>query len=471
MIALRRFFALPALEDESQARKAQLLYLILWGLILVPIPYVLYHVIVAPENLTRALIQTGFGETVNVILLYLLRKGQVRTASFLQVTIFWFFFTAAAITAESVHGPAYLLGYPLVILIAGVLLGGKAAMIIAVLSLISGGVMAYAETQGWLIADISADPFSPWAMSLAIFPMSAALQALAAREVHSALLRARASEERYRLISRVSSDYTFSTESDSEGNMRLNWAAGAFERITGYTVEEYVATGGWPGHLHPDDAEKDAQATATLKTNHPVVSEVRTRTKNGEQRWVRVYAHPVWDSERNRLGAIVGAVQDITEQHETEERELYRRAMLEKVVQLGKVVTEVKNFRTTLETIWHGVHDGLGFDRVGIFLYNPTRHSMDATLGTDRVGQLEEKWGHWYPLSGIQIFTRLLEKPEGIYFTHNYEVEHGRGHAGDMVGVTDFAAVAAWAGSKPVAIICVDNLVTGRSIRDEELEA
>ena len=40
-----------------------------------------------------------------------------------------------------------------------------------------------------------------------------------------------------------------------------------------------------------------------------------------------------------------------------------------------------------------------------------------------------------------------------------------------MVGVTDFAGVAAWAGSKPVAIICVDNLVTGHAIGDSELEA
>ena len=471
MTVLRRLFAPPVFEDESKTRKAQLLYIILCGLILVPIPYVLYHVIAAPEHLTRALIQTGFGETVNVILLYVLRRGQVRTASILQVTLFWFFFTVSAWTADGVHGAAYLLGYPLVILIAGVLLGGKAAMIITLVSLLSGGIMAYMETQGWLIPNISADPFSLWVMSLAIFTMSAALQTLAAREIRSALLRARTSEEKYRLISQVSSDYTFSTELDSKGNMRLNWAAGAFEKITGYTVEEYTATGGWVGHLHPDDIQKDAQATATLKTNRPVVSEVRTYVKSGELCWVRVYAHPVWDHEKSKLVAIVGAVQDITKPHEAEERELYRREMLEKVVQLGKVVTEVNNSRTTLDRIWHGVHDVLGFDRVGIFLYNPDRHSMDATLGTDRLGQLEEKWGHWYPLSGIQIFTRLLEKPDGLYFTHNYEAEVGSGHEGDMAGVRDFAAVAAWAGSKPVAIICVDNLVTGRPIRDEELEA
>ncbi len=40
-----------------------------------------------------------------------------------------------------------------------------------------------------------------------------------------------------------------------------------------------------------------------------------------------------------------------------------------------------------------------------------------------------------------------------------------------MYGVKDFAAVTAWAGDKLVAVICADNLVTGRSIAGEQLEA
>jgi PAS domain S-box-containing protein len=471
MTALRKLLAPPVFENEITTRKAHLLYVILWGLILVPIPYVLYHLIAAPGHLFRTLIQAAFGEIVNFALLFLLRRGYVQIASILQVVIFWLFFTVSALTSDGTRGAAYLLGYPLVIVITGVLLGGRATVIVTLLSLASGGIMAYAETQGWLTTQISRGPFSLWAMSLAIFPMSAALQYLAAREIHNSLLRARASEEKYRLISQVSSDYTFSTTLDSNGHMHLDWVAGAFEKITGYSTEEYVSSGGWLGHLYPDDAEKDVQDMAMLKDNQPVVTEVRTYTKARELRWVRVYAHPVWDQEEDRLAGIVGAVQDITDQRRAEERELRRHAMLEKVVRLGKVVTEAKDFRTTLERIWHGVRDDLAFDRVGIFIYNPDRHSMDATLGTDTLGQMEEKWGRWYPLSGIAIFTRLLEKPDGFYFTHNYAVEHGNGEDGDMAGVKDYAAVAAWAGEKPIAILCVDNLITGRPIGDEELEA
>lgn len=133
-----------------------------------------------------------------------------------------------------------------------------------------------------------------------------------------------ASEERYRLISEVSSDYTFSTRVAPDGSLHLEWVAGAFETITGYTFEEYVERGGWRAALHPDDMEQDAKDLACLRANQPVVSEIRTIAKDGIVHWVRVYAHPVWDAENARLAGIYGAVQDVTERRriETEREDL-----------------------------------------------------------------------------------------------------------------------------------------------------
>ena len=109
---------------------------------------------------------------------------------------------------------------------------------------------------------------------------------------------------------------------DAQGALRLNWVAGAFETITGYTFDEYVAHGGWVATLHPDDVAQDARDMATLQANQPVVTEVRTISKSGTMRWVQVYAHPVWDEIAHRLVGIYGAVQDITERKQAEaERE------------------------------------------------------------------------------------------------------------------------------------------------------
>jgi signal transduction histidine kinase len=145
--------------------------------------------------------------------------------------------------------------------------------------------------------------------------------------------------------------------------------------------------------------------------------------------------------------------------------------MLEKVIRLGKYVTEATDLRLTLERIWHGIHDELGFDRLAIFLYNHERHTFDGTLGTSMQGGIVEEWDQSYPISEIAIFSRVLQQPDGMYFTRNYDEENHMAEDSEMWGVKDYAAVAAWAGSKPIAVICADNLMTGRRMDSEHLEA
>ncbi|HVF26382.1 MAG TPA: PAS domain S-box protein, partial [Anaerolineales bacterium] len=133
----------------------------------------------------------------------------------------------------------------------------------------------------------------------------------------------RLSEERYRLVSSVISDYTFSNVQNETGEIVLTWVAGAFEQISGYTFDEFNARGGWVSTVHPDDLEQDAQDMEKLRNNQRVISELRTIHKDGTIRWVKSYAHPVWDEEQSRLIGIYGAVQDITDrkriEHEREE--------------------------------------------------------------------------------------------------------------------------------------------------------
>ena len=129
----------------------------------------------------------------------------------------------------------------------------------------------------------------------------------------------RLSEERYRLVSSVISDYTFSNVQNEKGEIVLNWVAGAFEQISGYTLEEFNSRGGWASTVHPDDVEQDAHDMELLRRNQQVISEIRTIHKDGSIRWVKSYAHPVWDEEKQELVGIYGAVQDITERKRIEE--------------------------------------------------------------------------------------------------------------------------------------------------------
>lgn len=318
---LREFLKPPVFEDEHKTHQAYLLNIIIWGLITIPIPYVLYALFFTPDAATRALTQGAVGEAINITLLFLLKKGYVRAVSILQVISFWVFFTVSAVTGVGVQGESYLLGYPLVIVIASILLGNSFAMGITIFSLLSGLLMVFASTNGLINTDVDRPPLLTWVLSFAIFPMGAVLQSLSSQIVNKALQRARQSEEKYRLISRVSSDYAFESQINKKGEGETVWLGGAFEKMTGYTPEEYIKAGGWYGHIHPDDLDKDAEDMKKLLNNQDVLgSEIRTFAKNGEIRWERVFAHPIWDEENNRLAGIVGAVQDITEQKEAQKK-------------------------------------------------------------------------------------------------------------------------------------------------------
>ena len=588
----------PVFDDEEKTHQAYLLNIILWALIFVPLPYLLYILFAQPEMAARAWVQTIFGEAVNIFLLLLLKRGYVRLASLIQTIALWLFFTATAFTAYGVQDESYLFGYPLIILIAGVLLGTRVAAGFTVLCLISGLSMVYSLNIGVIEISDNRSVLFTWVLSLIIFPIFTTLQYLTWRTVDNALTRAQRSEEKYKVISKVSSDYAFESRITKEGVAETIWLGGAFEKMTGYTPEEYFAAGGWYGHVHPDDLEQDNIDMMKLFNNEAVQgSEIRTFAKNGEVRWERVFAHPIWSTEENRLIGILGAVQDITEQKQAQEKlqkiflqqeailnnipdmawlkdtesryiavneqflricglnrediigktdveiwdadyakkyraddldviqsgvrktveemqkdssdreywvettktpiynerrevigttgiareitqrklaeisDQIRREMLEKVVQLGKRVTEVSDLKTTLEKIWHGVHDDLDFDRLGIFLYNAERNSMDSALGTDTQGRMQDTRGQWFPLAEFEAFNMLLKQSDGLYFTRNYASENNIPPGHEMYGVNDYAAVAVWGGKKLVAAISVDQLTSQRQISPAQLES
>jgi PAS domain S-box-containing protein len=132
-------------------------------------------------------------------------------------------------------------------------------------------------------------------------------------EERKAEQRLKENETQFRLISNLTSDYLFSTRRNKEGEQETDWVAGAFEKITGYIVEEYKAIGGWRATLLEEDLEKDLEDFKKLEQNENVISEIRNYKKDGSIVWVRSYGHPIWDEKENRLDGIIGAVQDITE--------------------------------------------------------------------------------------------------------------------------------------------------------------
>jgi PAS domain S-box-containing protein len=219
------------------------------------------------------------------------------------------------------------------------------------------------------------------------------------------------SEERYRLISEVMSDYTFSTKLDEEGRLVLDWVAGAFETITGYTYDEYVARGGWLATLHPDDREQDARDMETLRANRQIVTEVRTITKSGAVRWVRVYGHPVWDAARGGLVGIYGAVQDVTDRKQAEaDREALIRELEAKNAELERFTYTVSHdLKSPLITI----RGFLTFVEKDAVEGNLERLRADVGRISNAVAKMQRLLNELLELSRV---GRVVNPPEAVPF-------------------------------------------------------
>jgi PAS domain S-box-containing protein len=132
----------------------------------------------------------------------------------------------------------------------------------------------------------------------------------------------RASEQRNKLVSDLSTDYVYGGYLDGNGQFVLTELTEGFTRVFGYTLDDVIARGGWTSIVHPDDVqaemEKSRQNRANQTTRHQ--SEVRLLTKSGEFRWLRYSAERFAATPGGPLDRILGAVLDITERRQAEER-------------------------------------------------------------------------------------------------------------------------------------------------------
>ncbi len=135
------------------------------------------------------------------------------------------------------------------------------------------------------------------------------------RETEKAL---RESEERYRIISELISDYAYAFQVAPDGTLVHDWITNSFKRITGYDHEEIDERGQY-ALFHPDEAARTEADVKRVLQGEAMSGVYRIITKSGDVRWVNIFRQPVWDEAEQRVVRVYGVAQDITERKQSED--------------------------------------------------------------------------------------------------------------------------------------------------------
>lgn len=147
----------------------------------------------------------------------------------------------------------------------------------------------------------------------------------------------RNSEERYRSISEIISDFAYGFRVEPDNNIVNEWVIGALERITGFSIEDLQKRGGWENLIHPDDISIPRKQLEVLLSGKPDIGEYRIVAKDGKVLWMRNYARPVWDEELGRVTYIYGAVQDITQRKLAEDEKRILETKLQRAKKMEAI--------------------------------------------------------------------------------------------------------------------------------------
>jgi diguanylate cyclase (GGDEF)-like protein len=161
--------------------------------------------------------------------------------------------------------------------------------------------------------------------------------------------------------------------------------------------------------------------------------------------------------------------------HEEQGQGLARRVHdLEWLRDISRRVNVARTLEEVLDVVYDGIHDGLGYDRVGIQLFDHDAGIFEERLGTDAEGRKLKPQGRVLslakdsPIWHLPDIAALLEGAE-YYYTADAVAETPPEQQYLLDGApTEQLAVGLRSGDALIGMISVDNLVSGRRITPDD---
>ena len=305
--------------DEEKSRRAALLNILLWAATEVAALHILIGAIVGRDLVSRLVLAFSIFPALYG-LWWLMRRGRVGLASTLFcLALFAFLVTYTAISAEA-RGLA-IDSLIIVVLVAGLLMGFRAAWVFAGLYFCAGVVLWITGRIGYLPGGaFKSDVFTFVVMHVALILAALFVLYLAIKSLEQALARAQKeaaerqrSDEAYRAL----------VDNSLQGLVIVQdnyivFANPAFIKMSGYTLTELLALSEETvvELVHSEDRSIVVDAYTQSRRENLTSYTCRGKRKDGTTMWIEVFASVIQYREQP---AIQFAVIDATEQRHRNE--------------------------------------------------------------------------------------------------------------------------------------------------------
>jgi PAS domain S-box-containing protein len=477
-----QLLAAPTFEDEDKSRSAYFLNTILLIFLLVDLVYIAFSVLTiftqSPPTGLPALVRVVIIALMLIALRVVLRKSYVRVSAFTFLVFLWSVITFGYITVGGIKASG-LSGYIVTVIVAALLLGGRAAIVTGAICVLAGWGLLYGEQTGQLTAFV-ATPLNTVILGViqsVYIILSSALLYLAATSIRKAMDRARQHEralaERNQdlqreiiLHSQAEDAYRLLVEQMSQGLLifqdnHITYANNAVAELCGRSVAELLAMPDPFELIHPDDRDAISQSFQARIKGKPTAphEQFRVVRRDGQSRWLELFISQIM--YRGTLAIQIITI-DVTERRKDEEA-LRASAGEAKQFQdqlkaLHEVSIELTNASSLDDLTRLAIVLGrsrLSFDRLGLWLINDDGETMNSTWGTDANGQLmeEKHLGRRIaddPMAAETLRTRsLISVDEHAPLYYDWDVV---GNGWNMMAVL-------WNGDKGMGWLAADNLL------------
>ena len=232
---MKRILVIPEFDDQEKQRRANILVLTLFAVIVLIPGLVIYSMLMTPEH-SEALLMGGTGVALVVFSYALLRTGRIEAACWLVVGLGWLIFTLDLTFIAGIRGVS-IMGQLLIVIFAGLAISGKSALVITLVTIAVNFIILQLEHTGLISQPMPLPANSTRWFNQTIYTLLAAFYIwVADRYIKNALSESRETADRYRAL--------FERTNDGVVIFDLDWkvlsANHQATELLGYTIEEFV---------------------------------------------------------------------------------------------------------------------------------------------------------------------------------------------------------------------------------------